>query len=107
MLTFFSFKRFLIYLITSPDIFLNKTDFVRLGIFHLELGKKTSFLALGMGPNFGPNFRRSRALDSVKSQADLRHGWVHMLFVHFVILWLSQNDSSPYYYIILNSVSNV
>ena len=27
---------------------------VKLGIFCLELGKKTYFLALGMGPNFGP-----------------------------------------------------
>ena len=30
---------------------------VKLGIFCLELGKKTYFLALGMGPNFGPKNR--------------------------------------------------
>ena len=28
---------------TTPDIFLNQTHFVRLGIFHLELGKKHTF----------------------------------------------------------------
>ena len=44
------------YLITTPAVFLNQTHLVRLGIFHLELGKKTYFLALGMGPNFDPKF---------------------------------------------------
>ena len=39
-------------------IFLDQTDLVRLGFFHLELGEKKNILfALGMGPNFGPKFR--------------------------------------------------
>ena len=62
---FFSFRWFLIYLITTPAVFLNQTHLVRLGIFHLELGKKTYFLALGMGPNFGPKFWRSRARNAL------------------------------------------
>ena len=49
---FFSFRWFLIYFITTPAVFLNQTHLVRLGIFHIELGKKPYFLALGMGPNF-------------------------------------------------------
>ena len=40
---FFSFRWFLIYLITTPAVFLNQTHLVRLGIFHLELGKKHTF----------------------------------------------------------------
>ena len=38
---------------------------VKLGIFCLELGKNTYFLALGMEPNFGPKIGWSRALKSV------------------------------------------
>ena len=53
MLTFFSFKCFLIYLITRPDIFLNQSHFVRLGIFHLELGKNI-FFGFGNGAEFRP-----------------------------------------------------
>ena len=34
----------------------------QIGNFSSRIGKKTYFLALGMGPNFGPKFRRSRAL---------------------------------------------
>ena len=34
----------------------------QIGNFSFRIGKKTYFLALGMGPNFGPKFRRSRAL---------------------------------------------
>ena len=70
MPTFLVLNGFLIYLITTPDIFLKQTHFVRLGIFHLELGKKHIFLALGMGPNFGPKFRRSRALFLKVSSAE-------------------------------------
>ena len=48
---FFSFRWFLIYLITTPEVFLNQTHLVRLGIFHLELGKNILF---GFSaPNFG------------------------------------------------------
>ena len=54
---FFSFKWFLIYLITTPDIFLNQTHFVRLGIFHLELvGKKHTFWLWEWGRISAPNF---------------------------------------------------
>ena len=56
MLTFFSFKWFLIYLITTPDIFLNQTHFARLGIFHLELGKKHTFWLWEWGRISAPNF---------------------------------------------------
>ena len=46
-----------IFCINIPAFFLNQTDLVRLGIFHLELGGGgVYFLALGMVPNFGPNF---------------------------------------------------
>ena len=48
---FFSFKWFLIYLITTPDIFLNQTHFARLGIVHLELGKNILF-GFGNGAEF-------------------------------------------------------
>ena len=34
----------------------------QIGNFSSRIGKKTYFLALGMGPIFGPKFRRSRAL---------------------------------------------
>ena len=54
---FFSFKWFLIYLITTPDIFLNQTHFARLGIFHPELGKKThTFWLWEWGRISAPNF---------------------------------------------------
>ena len=60
-------------LTTTPDIFLNQTYLVRLGIFHLELEKKHTFLALGMGPNFGPKFQRSRALKHRSKSPGRRH----------------------------------
>ena len=44
---------FLIYLITIPAVFLNQTHFVRLGIFHLELGKNILF-GFGNGVEFRP-----------------------------------------------------
>ena len=50
------FKWFLIYLITTPDTFLNQTHFVRLGIFHLELGKKHTFWLWEWGRISAPNF---------------------------------------------------
>ena len=53
---FFSFKWFLIYLITTPDIFLNQTHFARLEIFHLELGKKHTFWLWEWGRISAPNF---------------------------------------------------
>ena len=34
---------FNIFCITTPSVFLNQTDLVRLGIFHLELGKNILF----------------------------------------------------------------
>ena len=50
-----------------------------MGIFCLELGKKTYFLALGMGPNSGPKIGWSRALISY---VDLTGScvWTRMLY---------------------------
>ena len=42
------------YLITTPAVFLNQTHLVRLGIFHLELGKKTTLFGFGNGAEFQP-----------------------------------------------------
>ena len=53
---FFSFRWFSIYLTTTPDIFLNQTYLVRLGIFHLELGKKHTFWLWEWGRISAPNF---------------------------------------------------
>ena len=50
---FFSFRWFLIYLTTTPAVFLNQTHLVRLGIFHPELGKKILF-GFGNGAEFRP-----------------------------------------------------
>ena len=53
---FFSLRWFSIYLTTTPDIFLNQTFLVRLGIFHLELGKKHTFWHWEWGRISAPNF---------------------------------------------------
>ena len=53
---FFSFRWFLIYLITTPAVFPNQTLLVRLGIFHLELGKKHTFRLWEWGRISAPNF---------------------------------------------------
>ena len=53
---FFSFRWFLIYLITTPAVFLNQTHLVRLGIFHIELGKKHTFWLWEWGRISAPNF---------------------------------------------------
>ena len=53
---FFSFRWFLIYFITTPAVFLNQTHLVRLGIFHLELGKKHTFWLWEWGRISAPNF---------------------------------------------------
>ena len=53
---FFSFRWFLIYLITKPAVFLNKTHLVRLGIFHLDLGKNHTFWLWEWGRISAPNF---------------------------------------------------
>ena len=45
---------------TLPVFNVRTTHLVRLGIFHLELGKNILF---GFGNDFGPKFQRSRALD--------------------------------------------
>ena len=45
-----------IYLTTTPNIFLNQTYLVRLGIFHLELGKKHTFWLWEWGRISAPNF---------------------------------------------------
>ena len=44
------------YLITTPAVFLNQTHLVRLGIFHLELGKKHTFWLWEWGRISAPNF---------------------------------------------------
>ena len=44
------------YLITTPAVFLNQTHLVRLGIFHLELGKKHTFWLWEWGLISAPNF---------------------------------------------------
>ena len=54
---FFSFRWFSIYLTTTPDIFPNQTYLVKLGIFHLELGKKHTFWLWVWGRISAPNFR--------------------------------------------------
>ena len=53
---FSSFRWFSIYLTTTPDIFLNQTYLVKLGIFHLELGKKHTFWLWEWGRISAPNF---------------------------------------------------
>ena len=59
---FFSFRRFLIvlHLFTKGILELNRLG--QIGNFSSGIGKKTYFLALGVGPNFGPKFRGWRAL---------------------------------------------
>ena len=44
------------YLTITPDIFLNQTYLVRLGIFQLELGKKHTFWLWEWGRISAPNF---------------------------------------------------
>ena len=53
MLTSLVLRWFLIYLITTPAVFLNQTHLVILGIFHLELGKNILF-GFGNGAEFRP-----------------------------------------------------
>ena len=43
-------------ILTTPDTFLNQTHFARLGIFHLELGKKHNFWLWEWGRISAPNF---------------------------------------------------
>ena len=52
MLTFLVLDGFQ-YLTTTPDIFLNQTYLIRLGIFHQELGKNILF-GFGNGAEFRP-----------------------------------------------------
>ena len=82
MLTFFSFKWFLIYLITTLDIFLNQTHFARLGIFHLELGKKHAFWLWEWGRISAPNFgdREPCIYDFIQNQV------INMTFVAMTML---------------------
>ena len=54
----------------TTSIFLDQVHLVQLGIFQLQLGKKTYFLALGMGQNICPKNRQLRALISVKKYAN-------------------------------------
>ena len=51
------------YLTTTPDIFLNQTDLVRLGFFHLELGKKHTFWLGEWGRISAPNFEDREPCD--------------------------------------------
>ena len=62
MLTFLVSEGFdyILHLFTLGFLELNRLG--QIGNFSSGIGKKSYFLALGMGPNFGPKFRGSRAL---------------------------------------------
>ena len=89
---FFSFTWFFIYLITTPAVFLNQTHLVKLGIFHLELGKKHTFWLW----EFGPKFRRSRALDSLEPLHPLIFNFICCMIRHqgFRIVKFSRVENS-------------